>query len=170
MQAGSPAANQSNQPYMNRLSFLFVFLLLLTGNVIGQDVSALRKKNFNLDNGLAIQGYDPVAYFTEHKAVKGKKEIALYADGITYHFSSDENRETFKKSPLQYEPQYGGWCAYAMGTKGEKVSIDPGTFKIIDNRLYLFYNKFFNNTLKDWNKDEASLKTKADGNWQKINH
>lgn len=155
---------------MNRVSFLFVFLLLLTGNVIGQDVSALRKKNFNLDNGLAIQGYDPVAYFTEHKAVKGKKEIALFADGVTYYFSSNENKETFKKSPLQYEPEYGGWCAYAMGTKGEKVSIDPGTFKIIDNRLYLFYNKFFNNTLKDWNKDETSLKTKADMNWQKINH
>lgn len=155
---------------MNRVSFLFVFLLLLTGNVIGQDVSALRKKNFNLDNGLAIQGYDPVAYFTEHKAVKGKKEIALYVDGVTYYFSSNENKETFKKSPLQYEPEYGGWCAYAMGAKGEKVSIDPGTFKIIDNRLFLFYNKFFNNTLKDWNKDETSLKTKADMNWQKINH
>ena len=57
-----------------------------------------------------------------------------------------------------------------MGAKGEKVPVDPGTYKIINNKLYLFYNKFFNNTLKDWNKDESNLKTKADANWQKINH
>lgn len=155
---------------MNRISFLFVFVLLLAGNVFGQDATTLRKKNFNLDKGLAIQGYDPVAYFTTHKAVKGKKDLALYVDGATYYFSSNENKEAFKKSPLQFEPEYGGWCAYAMGAKGEKVSVDPETFKIIDNRLYLFYNKFFNNTLKDWNNDEASLKTKADMNWQKTYH
>ena len=80
------------------------------------------------------------------------------------------NKEEFRKSPARYEPEYGGWCAYAMGAKGEKVAVDPGTFKIVNNKLYLFYNKFFNNTLKDWNKDEANLKTKADASWGKINH
>ena len=76
-------------------------------------------------------------------------------------------KEEFKKNPAQYEPQYGGWCAYAMGDSGEKVSIDPETFKVLDGKLYLFYNKFFNNTLKSWNKDEAKLKKSADANWSK---
>ncbi len=129
--------------------------------------AATRKKQFNLEEGIAIQGFDPVAYFSQGKAVKGKKEWAVNADGVTYYFSSAENKELFKKMPASYEPQYGGWCAYAMGAKGEKVNIDPGTFKILNNKLYLFYNQFFNNTLKSWNKDEANLKTKADANWQK---
>ena len=137
--------------------------------VQAQDPS-LRKKNFNVTDGPAIQGYDPVAYFKEHKAIKGKKELAAIYAGITYYFASADNKEAFLKSPAAYEPEYGGWCAYAMGANGEKVSIDPGTFKIINNKLYLFYNRFFNNTLKDWNKDEANLKNKADASWQKLNH
>ena len=74
------------------------------------------------------------------------------------------------RNPQKYEPAYGGWCAYAMGAKGQKVSVDPETFKIVDGRLNLFYNKFFNNTLEDWNKDEGNLKKKAEANWQKIYH
>ena len=81
-----------------------------------------------------------------------------------------KNKEEFKKNPAAYEPQYGGWCAYAMGKDGDKVSIDPETFKIVNGKLYLFYNRAFNNTLKSWNKDEPTLKTKADANWQKIFH
>ncbi len=65
-----------------------------------------------------------------------------------------------------YEPQYGGWCAYAMGNSGEKVEVDPETYKIVDGKLYLFYNKYFTNTLKSWNKDEAKLKSKADESWK----
>jgi hypothetical protein len=57
-----------------------------------------------------------------------------------------------------------------MGKSGEKVEIDPSTFKIVNNKLYLFYNKYFNNTLKSWNKDEANLKANADVHWQKIFH
>jgi hypothetical protein len=85
-----------------------------------------------------------------------------------YYFSSAENKEAFKRSPSKYEPEYGGWCAYAMGKNGEKVNIDPETFKILDGKLYLFYNKYFNNTLTDWNKDETNLKKKADANWPKF--
>jgi hypothetical protein len=87
---------------------------------------------------------------------------------VYYHFSSPENKKEFRKNPSKYEPEYGGWCAYAMGAKGEKVSIDPETFKIINGKLYLFYNSFFNNTLKSWNKDETNLKAKADVNWENI--
>lgn len=132
-----------------------------------QDAPSLRKQQFNLDDDLAIDGYDPVAYFKSNKAIKGNKNLAVYHQGVVYRFASAENKEEFKKNPSKYEPQYGGWCAYAMGAKGEKVSIDPETFKILDGKLYLFYNSFFNNTLKSWNKDESNLKTKADANWKK---
>lgn len=150
-----------------------VFLTILIG-VLGiasaSAQEAVRKKQYNLENGIAIQGYDPVAYFKQNKAVKGKKDNALFHQGVVYYFSTADNKEEFKKNPQKYEPEYGGWCAYAMGAKGEKVEIDPETFKIVNGKLYLFYNRFFNNTLKDWNKDENNLRTKADANWQKLFH
>lgn len=148
------------------LSLLFSSFLL---TAFAQNAE-LRKKQYNLDKGVGISGYDPVAYFKQNKAVKGKKDFSVVADGITYYFSSAENKEEFKKNYTKYEPQYGGWCAYAMGNDGTKVEVDPETFKLIDGKLYLFYNKFFNNTLKSWNKNETTLKTKADANWQKIYH
>jgi hypothetical protein len=89
-------------------------------------------------------------------------------NGATYYFLSDENKSKFVANPTQFEPKFGGWCAYAMGDSGEKVKIDPETFKIVDGKLYLFYNFFFNNTLKDWNENEKVLKQKADENWSKI--
>jgi YHS domain-containing protein len=155
---------------MKQTFFLLVALVAVTTWGQAQDQSAVRKQQYNLEKGLAISGYDPVAYFKSNKAVKGSKDLGVYYQGVTYYFSSVENKEEFKKNPSKYEPQYGGWCAYAMGAKGEKVSIDPETFKIIDGKLYLFYNSFFNNTLKSWNKDESNLKSKADVNWSKIFH
>ena len=145
-----------------------IMLAVFSFSSTAQDAVALRKKHFNLENGLAIQGYDPVAYFTQSKAVKGKKELAVSYQGILYYFSSETNKEVFKATPFKYEPEYGGWCAYAMGQKGEKVSVDPETFKILNGRLYLFYNRYFTNTLKDWNKNEATLKNNADINWPKL--
>ncbi len=150
---------------MKRVLF-FSFLSLLVTSLAAQEQSGIRKKQFNLDDGVAISGYDPVAYFILNKAVKGSKENALTYEGIIYYFSSAANKEEFKKNPAKYEPQYGGWCSYAMGAKGEKVTIDPKTFKIVDGKL----NLFFNNTLTDWNKDETNLKKKADANWAKTFH
>ncbi len=128
-----------------------------------------RIQSFNLEKGLAVQGYDVVAYFSG-KAIKGESSLAVIYQGIRYHFSSTASKEEFKKNPGKYEPQYGGWCAYAMGATGEKVEIDPETFKILNSKLYLFYNKRFNNTLKTWNKNEQVLKPKADANWLKLYH
>ncbi len=148
---------------------LFLFSVMLV-SLAAFAQEPLRKKHFNLANGLGIEGYDPVAYFRQGKAVKGKKDFAVFTQGATYYFSSVENKEFFKANPAKYEPEYGGWCAYAMGAKGEKVQVDPETFKIVNGKLYLFYNQFFNNTLKDWNKDESNLHAKADANWSKIFH
>jgi YHS domain-containing protein len=127
-----------------------------------------KKEHLNTENGLAIDGYDPVAYFVSGKALEGKKELSANIGGVTYRFASASNRDLFQKDPQKYRPQYGGWCAYAMGATGEKVEVDPETFKIIDNKLYLFYNAYFNNTLKKWNTDEVNLKKKADDNWKKL--
>jgi len=149
---------------MKKLTFLV--LLAISTFSYGQN-AAKRIASFNLESKVAIQGYDPIAYFKQNKAVKGKTEIATTYDGITYHFSSAANKDLFLKNPTAYEPQYGGWCAYAMGSNGDKVEINPETFKIIDGKLYLFYNAFFNNTLKSWNKEEKNLKPKAENNWKK---
>ncbi len=146
---------------------LSIVLLFVVFSVFSQN-SAKRTAEFNLEKKVAIQGYDPVGYFKQNKAVKGKKEISAIYEGVTYYFSSVENKNLFIKTPTKYEPQYGGWCAYAMGDSGDKVEINPETFKIIDGKLFLFYNAYFNNTLKSWNKNEASLKAKADVNWKKV--
>ncbi len=148
-------------------SFLLLLFMTLVFTAFTQ-APETRKKQYNLSNNLAISGYDPVAYFTVKKAVKGKSTYSVTERNVTYYFSSKENLETFVKNPSAYEPEYGGWCAYAMGATGEKVPVDPETFKIVNNKLYLFYNRFFNNTLKDWNKDEANLKSKADIAWKKF--
>lgn len=149
--------------------YFFIFLLISLGaEVFAQ--SATRAKQFNLESGLAIQGYDPVAYFNQNKAVEGNKQWSVNFEGATYRFVNAANKELFVKDPQKYEPQYGGWCAYAMGATGEKVEIDPETFKVLNGKLYLFYHSWANNTLPKWNKDEASLKSKADKSWINIFH
>ena len=153
---------------MKITGILFIFALLISGGLQAQ--TALRSKQFNLENGLAIQGYDPVAYFTQGKAIEGSKQFASVFEGVTYRFATAANKDLFLKDPKKYEPQYGGWCAYAMGATNEKVEIDPETFKIVNGKLYLFFHNFINNTLLKWNKDEANLKAKADKNWQAIYH
>ncbi len=124
--------------------------------------------HYNTEAGLALQGYDVVAYFTLGKAVKGNAQIAHRIGNRLYYFSTPLHRDLFIAHPGHYEPQYGGWCAYAMGETGEKVGINPETFKIVEGKLYLFYNAYFTNTLKKWNKDEKNLKRKADQHWQAL--
>lgn len=140
--------------------FLFCFALVQAQNP--EIVNHL-----NLKDKVAIQGYDPVAYFDD-KALEGKKEISATHNAAIYYFISKGNRSVFLKNPEKYKPQYGGWCAYAMGLNGKKVSINPETYKIENGKLYLFYDAFFNNTLKDWNKDEERLKAKANENWENL--
>ena len=146
---------------------IYFFIIFISFTAFAQNESK-RIKQFNLEKNVAIQGYDPVAYFKQGKAVKGKKEVTSSFEGVIYNFSSTVNKELFVKNPSAYEPQYGGWCAFAMGDSAEKVDINPQTFKIIDGKLYLFYNAFFNNTLKSWNKNQVGYKANADANWKKI--
>ncbi|MFV5685703.1 YHS domain-containing (seleno)protein [Flavobacterium sp. GB2R13] len=151
---------------VSKKQILYLFVIFISLTTIAQTENS-RLTYFNLEHKVALQGYDPVAYFKQGKAVKGKKELTATYEGVSYNFSMPVNREYFLKNPSRYEPQFGGWCAYAMGDSGEKVEINPQTFKIVDEKLYLFYNAYFNNTLKSWNKDQVNLKSKAESNWKK---
>ncbi len=128
--------------------------------------AALGQYNLGADK-VAISGYDPVGYFAAGKALKGRKELSATHRGVTYWFASEENRKLFSAAPEKYAPTYGGWCATAMA-RGEKVEIDPTNFKVTNGRLFLFFKAFYANAIKDWNKDEPNLTTKADANWKRI--
>jgi len=127
-----------------------------------------QNENYNTKKEFVAEGYDVVSYF-ENKVEEGTKKFISEFDGVKFKFSSKENLETFEKSPKTYAPQYGGYCAYAIGVKGEKVSINPKTFEIRDGKLYLFYNSWGTNTLDLWNKEGAEkLQKQADDNWENI--
>ncbi len=142
---------------MKKLLFLILLFSVQSVSAQGDDI---RKKNFNIKKNVAIEGYDPVSYFA-NKPTEGESKWSASYKGVTYQFSSAANLTKFNASPEKYEPAYGGWCAYAMGETGEKVKVDPETFKIVDGKLLLFYNFWGNNTLSDWNKNEKPLKTKS---------
>lgn len=146
----------------------FILIVQLCFSILIFAQNNVERKHLNLEKGVAVQGYDPVAYFSSNKAKKGNSKISLNYQGAIYYFASEENKTQFQKTPTKFEPQYGGYCAFAMGDYAKKVEIDPETFKIVDGKLYLFYNKFVTNTLKSWNKDEKNLRTKGDKNWSNI--
>lgn len=120
----------------------------------------------NLEDGLMARGYDVVAYRDQSKAVKGKVGFTTEHEGVKYRFANIANKAAFEADPKLYVPAYGGWCAYAM-SQGDLANIHPERFKIIDGRIYLFYDGFWGNTLTKWNADEAALKPKADAEWKK---
>jgi YHS domain-containing protein len=126
--------------------------------------------DYNTNYGYIANGYDVVSYF-DNKAIKGDSDFSYKYDGIKFKFKNKSNLKKFIMNPEKYIPQYGGWCAYAMGENGEKVSINPKTFEIRKGKLYLFYNAFFNNTFESWLEEGAEeLRKKADQNWMKINN
>jgi YHS domain-containing protein len=119
----------------------------------------------NVDgNGLAIQGYDPVAYFTQNKPVKGSSEFTAEYEGATYQFSSSENQETFSADPAKYAPQYGGYCAYGLAY-GSKAPIEVDKFTVVDGKLYLNFN---GDIQSRWEKDVPGFINTADKNWKTI--
>jgi len=116
----------------------------------------------NLDkNGVAIQGYDPVAFFTQNKPVLGSPQFQSSYKGATYHFVSAEDKAAFDANPAKYEPQFGGFCAYGVSV-GRLVPIKVEAFQIVNGRLLLQYDL----DVKDkFNKDQTGNLQKADQNW-----
>ena len=123
---------------------------------------AQTKTLLNLDkNGLALQGYDPVAFFTENKPVKGKAEFKSVYHGATYFFASLKDKELFDKDAAKYEPAFGGFCAYGV-SRNKLVEIDPEASQVTDGHLLLQYSKGVRN---DFNKDPQGNLAKANANW-----
>jgi YHS domain-containing protein len=155
---------------MKRIGMLISGALMATLAVVWSGSAAADGRvNTGYFGGVAIMGYDPVAYFTQSRAVKGSPELSHEFLGETWHFASAEHRDTFAADPVTYAPQYGGFCAgevlYADVTTGITTNIDPEAWRIIDGKLYLFYNRdyaeVFEQNAKEW-------VAKAEANWPQV--
>ena len=111
--------------------------------------------------GVAVKGYDVVAYFTQMKPVKGSPSFVHAWNGATWWFASAEDRDQFAAQPEKYMPQYGGYCAYGV-SRNHTVSIDPEAWSVVDGKLYLNYSK---GVQKSWKEDVPGNIQKADQNW-----
>ncbi len=114
--------------------------------------------------GLAVHGYDVVAYFTAGAPTLGSDKFALAHNGATYRFASQANIDAFKVNPAKYEPAYGGFCAFGVGVN-KKFDGDPRYWKIVDGRLYLNLN---GDIQAEWSKDVPGSLSKSEANWTKI--
>ena len=135
--------------------------------VLAHSVPALADGRVNTGyfGGVAINGYDPVAYFLDNRAVKGSEKYSYDWLGAPWYFASDEHRELFKKNPVKYAPQYGGYCAAEVAGSGSvTVNIDPEAFAIIDGKLYITYDDVHT---QDFAVHVSDLVPKADANWPK---
>ncbi len=141
----------------------FLMLLIVGMGLLSGTVLAIDPVN-KTSASAALKGYDPVAYFTEGKPIKGLSEFQHQWMGAKWYFSSVANRESFTANPEKYAPQYGGYCAYAV-SKGHTADISPSAWKIVDGKLYL------NNgwvAEKLWKRNIPENIQKADRNWPKI--
>ena len=143
-----------------RREFVTIFLIL---SAFATGLQALDPVNTNW-RGLAIKGYDPVAYFTQGAPVAGDAEFATEWRGATWRFSSAENRDRFTADPERYAPQYGGYCAWAV-SQGYTASIDPEAWRIVDGRLFLNYSR---DVQAKWEQAMADNIKHADVNWPKL--
>ena len=135
---------------------LLALLLLFTANAFAQH---------NVDSsGLALKGYDPVAYFTDQKPVRGKGELTARHEGATYRFASAANRDAFTADPGKYAPQYGGYCAFGVAS-GYKAPIEPDAWTVVDGKLYLNYNQ---SVRRQWSSDIPGFIRKAEANWPTV--
>ncbi len=120
-----------------------------------------------MGESVGLAGYDPVAYFPEGggRPRKGLFKLSLVYDGVTYRFATKENLERFKVAPARYLPQFGGWCAWALGALKQRADIDPECYVVRDGKLYLFYRDPGLDTRELWLKNSQSLLQKAEANW-----
>lgn len=105
-----------------------------------QQAAAEQLVNTGYFGDVAIKGYDPVAYFTEGKAIEGSPQYSHRWLGAVWHFSSAENRDLFIKDPSSYAPQYGGYCADGVSFGTVTTNVDPRAWRIIDGKLYISYD------------------------------
>lgn len=123
--------------------------------------AAAQTAGYYAEDGVAIDGTDPVAYFTEGRPVPGTRDHALNWRGVEWRFSSAETRAAFEADPERYAPQYGGWCAWAVA-EGYTASTTPEAWAIVDGKLYLNYSRRIQ---RRWERDVPGNIARADGNW-----
>ena len=140
-------------------------LLLVTITLLAAARLAAAGEALNIDqNGLALQGYDPVGYFTDNKPVKGDSKFTAIYKGGTYQFASAAHKKAFEKNPAKYAPQFGGFCGYAASIN-KLAPIEVEYFQVLHGRLVMQHNE---KAWKLWHQDvEGNLK-KADANWPKL--
>jgi YHS domain-containing protein len=126
--------------------------------------SAAAAGQFFEKDGAAIRGYDPVAYFTDGKPVKGSPDHKADYQGSTFYFKSQANRDAFAADPAKYAPQYGGFCAFGTAG-GYKAATHPSAFTIVGGKLYLNYNQ---DVQKKWRSDIPGYVRTADGKWPAV--
>jgi YHS domain-containing protein len=141
-----------------RISIALLTIAALAFNLLAGQV-------VNVDqNGVALQGYDPVAYFSDGRPVKGAQELAASYNGATYYFASAEHKAQFEKDPEKYAPLFGGYCAFAV-SRGATAPSSVDAFQIINGHLVLQKNK---DILKRWEEDPKGNFEKAEANWRQI--
>lgn len=113
---------------------------------------------------LALDGYDPVAYFDPGAPTPGSPDLEFVLEGVRYRFSTIDNRARFQAAPSIYKPAYGGWSAAAMAA-GRKAKPDPRRFRISGDRLFLFHEGMLDDPEAEWIADEERLAAKADAEW-----
>ena len=148
----------------HRFLWLGIVLVILSALGLAFPAAAGGVVNASSFTSTAIEGVDPVAYFTEGEPVEGRSEFSLDWMGATWYFTSAENRDLFAADPEKYAPQYGGYCAWAVAN-GYTAKIDPEAWRIVGDRLYLNYSK---DVQAQWARDIPGNITKADANWPKI--
>lgn len=130
--------------------------------VLAASAASAQRAASNVDRaGLGLKGYDPVAYLTDGRPIKGQETFTATHDGVTYRFASSEHKRQFLAEPAKYVPQYGGYCAMGVAL-GKKLPIDPEAFRIVDGKLYLNVNK---DVQRDWVKDIPGNIARADAQW-----
>jgi len=134
----------------------------LAGIAGAVSASADDSVNTGYFGGVAIMGYDPVAYFTENQAVKGSEKFSYEWLGTPWHFANSKHREMFMNEPVKYVPQYGGYCAGEVVGGSVTVNVDPEAFKIIDGKLYLIYDE---GNANHFAANAKELVPKATANW-----
>ena len=150
---------------MNRRNFIKLPVLAAVASLPLLSVQAFAAKPiYKSWTGLAVGGYDTVAYFTMGKPVEGSSEFSVEHNGATWRFASAEHRDLFVANPEKYAPQYGGHCAYAMA-KGSLASVVPEAWDIVDGRLFLNYSL---GVQKLWRGDRDNFIVAADQEWPKF--
>ena len=148
----------------NLKRFLWIIFLFLVGVVTCFPAFAANHINAT-PQGIAITGYDAVAYFTQSKPVKGEAQYHTEWMGVKWYFASAADAELFRSNPEKYAPQYGGNCAWAAA-QGLLAHGNPLVWKIVDGKLYFNFNK---PTQANWEKDAANFIKKADSHWPGLN-